>query len=517
MTDRHQRPTGTAPAAPTDAPAQPLPRTTFDVPAEDVIEWRRHLHKHPELSFREYGTADFIEGLLHEWGIETKRLTPTSVIGTITGTAGDPDTGRTIGYRADIDALPIKEETGLHFASQNAGVMHACGHDVHTAMLLGTAKVLQENLDRLHGRVLLIFQHAEEMLPGGARELVAHGAADDLDEVYAFHVAPHPVGHVGICRGRVSTMSGIVSIAIRGQGGHSSNPQLSIDPVLIAAEATMALNTIVSRNLNPNHMNIVNVGSMHGGEAGNVIPDESWLEVSIRSVDEKDWESICERIERLVTGIASAHGATARFEWQVPYPMVVNADVAVDRAWHAAVTALGEERVFAADPWAPSDDFSYFSREAPGCYMFLGGGGAEVGMPFFLHNSKFDVVERAMVSGVKVEVQIALDALAPGLPHPPRMPEDTDRVMPAAGTLPHRPGQPGLGPPPSVAGKRAPRAARDAGTIDDEMAAMNAANADPADAAGPDTARRDAARRDAARRDGESAGHAAESAADGND
>lgn len=440
---------------PTAEPA-PGPAATFEVPLGEIIEWRRLLHQNPELSFQEYATADFIEGLLEDWGIDTARLTPTSVVGTITGTAGDPATGRTIGYRADIDALPIKEETGLPFASRNAGVMHACGHDVHTAMLLGTARILQGMRDRLHGRVKLLFQHAEEMLPGGARELVALGAADDLDEVYAFHVAPHPIGHVGICRGRVSTMSGIVSISIRGRGGHSSNPQLSVDPVMVASEVTVMLNTIVSRNLDPKHMNIVNVGSLHAGEAGNVIPDTAWLEVSIRSIDEEDWASICGRIETLVTGICHGHGATATFEWQTPYPMVVNADVASDRAWHAATRAIGPNRVFEAEPWAPSDDFSYFSREVPGCYMFLGGGGPENGMPHFLHNSRYDVAERAMSAGVKVEVQIALDALAPGLPLPPSRPP-REASMPAAGTVPPRPATPGVRVPESKAGEQRDR------------------------------------------------------------
>lgn len=426
----------------------------IQVPIEEVVEWRRAIHQNPELSFREYETADLIEGLLQEWGIPTHRLTPTSVIGVITGTADDPDTGRVIGYRADIDALPIQEETGLEFASRNAGVMHACGHDVHTAMLLGTAKILQQRRDELHGKVLCIFQHAEEMLPGGARELVDKGAADDLDEVYAFHVAPHPVGHVGICRGRVSTMSGIVGITIRGRGGHSANPQLAIDPVLVASEVTVMLNTIVSRNLDPKHMNIVNVGSLHSGEAGNVIPNTATLELSIRSVDEADWESVCHRIESLVKGVCLAHGAEPTFDWQIPYPMVVNADIAVNRAWHAARKAIGENKVFKADPWSPSDDFSYFSRETPGCYMFLGGGGPEVGMPFFLHNSKYDVVERAMINGVRTEVQIALDALAPGGPAKPEVAEiDTSQRMPAAGSVAQRPNQPGLGTPQSRAGE----------------------------------------------------------------
>lgn len=456
------------PPAPAAEPAAAEPAAAGEdagrlhVPFEEVVSWRRHLHAHPELSFAEHGTADFIAGLLADWSVPYTRPTPTSVVGVIEGTAGDPATGREIGYRADIDALPIREETGLPFASAVDGVMHACGHDVHVACLLGAAKVLLERRDRLHGRVHLIFQHAEEALPGGARELVAHGVADDLDEVYAFHVAPHPVGHVGICRGRVSTMSGIVSITVRGRGGHSSNPQLTVDPVLIGAEITTMLNTIVSRDLDPKNMNIVNVGSLHSGAAGNVIPDTAELEVSMRSVDEKDWEAICHRIERIVGGVCHAHGAQAQFDWQIPYPMVVNADLAVDRAWHAAVRAIGADRVFEAEPWAPSDDFSYFSREVPGCYMFLGGGGPEVGNPHFLHNSRFDVVERAMISGVRVEAQIALDALAPGAAPPPPMPEAADR-LPAAGSIPPGPQRPGPGTPESRAGAQRQRPRPSAG------------------------------------------------------
>ena len=439
-----------------------LPSHRLEVPIEEAVAWRRQLHQNPELSFREYRTSDMIEDLLNQWDIPTYRLTPTSVIGVIEGTAGDPSTGRVIGYRADIDALPIQEETGLPYASRTPGVMHACGHDVHTAMLLGTAKGLSGMRDQLHGKVLCIFQHAEEMLPGGARELVDKGAADDLDEVYAFHVAPHPVGHVGICAGRVTTMSGIVSIAIRGRGGHSSNPQLSIDPVLIASEATLMLNTIVSRDVDPKHMNIVNVGSLHSGEAGNVIPDTANLEVSIRSVDEADWEIVCQRIEAVVNGVCQAHGAQATFDWQIPYPMVVNADIAVNRAWHAATKAVGKSKVFAADPWAPSDDFSYFSREAPGCYMFLGTGGPEAGNPFFLHNSKFKIVERAMVSGMRTEIQIALDALNPSKSQPPERPVASP-TMPAAGSVPPRPRNAGLGTPKSHAGQARASSSESAG------------------------------------------------------
>ena len=433
-------------------PIDTLPSRRLEVPIEEVVVWRRALHQNPELSFREYQTADMIEELLTEWDIPTYRLTPTSVIGVIEGSAGDPATGRVVGFRADIDALPIQEETGLEYASRNPGVMHACGHDLHTAMLLGTAKVLSGMRERLHGKVMLIFQHAEEMLPGGARELVEKGAADDLDEVYAFHVAPHPVGHVGICRGRVSTMSGIVSVSIRGRGGHSSNPQLAIDPVLIAAEVTMMLNTIVSRDLDPKHMNIVNVGSLHAGEVGNVIPDTATLEISIRSVDETDWEQVSQRIEALVNGICQAHGAHAQFEWQIPYPMVVNADVAVNRAWHAATRAINESKVFEAEPWSPSDDFSYFSREVPRLlyvpwHWWPGSRKSLLPAQLQVHSGRacHDLRDAHRDSNCTRRP-------GPSAPPPPQMPA-TEQKMPAAGALAQRSRKPGLGTPQSRAGQ----------------------------------------------------------------
>ncbi|WP_018023595.1 M20 metallopeptidase family protein [Corynebacterium ulceribovis] len=376
--------------------------------ATDVIAWRRRFHQHPELSFQEHKTAAFIEQTLQSFGIETFRPTETSVVGTLRGDLGD---GPIIGFRADIDALPITEETGLPFASMVPGVMHACGHDAHTAMLLGAAKVLASRRHRLRGRVVFMFQHAEEQIPGGARELVQLGVLDGMDYVYAFHMAPHPVGTVGLTRGRVTTISGIVDVTVKGRGTHSSRPQLGVDPVLISAEITMALNTIVSRDLDPSHTNIVNVGSLHSGAAGNVIPDTARLEISMRSIDEDDWDVIRRRIDMLINGICTAHGATADIDWKVPYPMVVNDDTAMERAWEAATKILGSDKVFRAEPWQPSDDFAYMSRAVPGCYMFLGGGGEEAGHPYFLHNSKYDLDETALHAGTSVEVQLVLDLL----------------------------------------------------------------------------------------------------------
>ena len=376
--------------------------------ADDVVAWRRRFHQHPELSFQEHRTADFIEQTLKSFEIETFRPTETSVVGTLHGDLGD---GPTIGFRADIDALPITEETGLPFASMVPGVMHACGHDAHTAMLLGTAKVLAARRDRLRGRAVFMFQHAEEQVPGGARELVQLGVLDGMDYVYAFHMAPHPVGTVGLTRGRVTTISGIVDVTIQGRGTHSSRPQLGVDPVLVSAEITVALNTIVSRDLDPSHTNIVNVGSLHSGAAGNVIPDTARLEISMRSIDEDDWDVIRRRIEMVINGICAAHGAQANIDWKVPYPMVVNDDTAMERAWEAATKILGSDKVFRAEPWQPSDDFAYMSRAVPGCYMFLGGGGEESGRPYFLHNSKYDLDESALAAGTAVEVQLVLDLL----------------------------------------------------------------------------------------------------------
>ena len=380
----------------------------FEVPASDVIDWRRHIHAHPELSYKEHATADFVVEKLTSFGLTPERPTETSVTVLIEGRGP----GRTVALRADLDALPLQEETGDSFASTVDGVMHACGHDAHTAMLLGTAQVLSGLTDSFDGAVKLIFQHAEETPPGGAKELVGQGVLEGVDAIFGVHMANQATGTISVRKGVTSTVAGGFFATIKGQGSHASMPQNGVDPVLVAAQITVALNTIVSRNVAPDHMNVVNVGMIKAGEAPNVIPDTARIGVSMRTVADEDWEVLRTRATDIVENTCAAYGATATFEWADGYPVIVNDDDVAQIGFEAAVQALGQDKVSWGPGTSASDDFAYFAREVPACFVFLGGGTAEDGLPYMNHHPKFDIKEEALEAGVRTEVQMALNYLA---------------------------------------------------------------------------------------------------------
>lgn len=380
----------------------------INVPAADIIEWRRHFHANPELSFKEHNTAKFVAETLESFGLAPTHPTETSVVAVIEGKGP----GKTVALRADMDALPLNEETDNDFKSTVDGVMHACGHDTHTAMLLGAAKALTELKDTFNGRVKLIFQHAEETPPGGAKEMVAAGVLEDVDAIYGMHIMNQKTGTVSVHKGPASTVAGGFFLKINGQGSHGSMPQDGIDPVLVAAQVTVALNTIVSRSVAPDHMNVVNVGMIQAGQAPNVIPDSAKLGVSMRTVDDNDWNILKERATEIVENVCAAYGAKAEFQWAEGYPVVINNDDLAELALEAAKKAVGDENAFWGPPASASEDFSYFAREIPGCFIFLGGGTAEDGLPYMNHHPKFDIKEEALEAGARTEVQIALDFLA---------------------------------------------------------------------------------------------------------
>lgn len=381
----------------------------FEVPEADIIHWRRQIHANPELSFKEVETSNLVAETLSRFpGIEISRPTPTSVIGILRG--GGP--GKTIALRADMDALPITEETGLEFASRNPGVMHACGHDAHTAMLLGTAAVLSRITERLHGTVKLIFQHAEEQPPGGARELMAAGVVDDVDAIFGLHVMNQKTGTINIAKGPASTSADGFWLTIHGRGSHGSMPQDGIDPVLVGAQLVLALNTIVSRSVDPSHMVVVNAGTFQSGEAPNVIPDTAKLGVSIRTKNDTDRNLVHRRAEEIVKGICDSYGATYDIDWILGYGIVQNDPELADVAARAAAKAVGEANATIGPPFSASEDFSAYTDKVPGCFITLGGGTAQDGMPYQNHNPKFDLHEQAMASGARTEVQIVLDMLS---------------------------------------------------------------------------------------------------------
>ena len=371
----------------------------------EVIEWRRHIHQNPELSFKETNSSNYVAELLKSFGnIEVTRPTKTSVIGILKGAKP----GKTVAFRADMDALPIQEETGLAFSSKNANISHACGHDAHTAMLLGTAKTLSKMKSQMKGTVYFLFQHAEEEAPGGALEIIESGALKDVQAFFGMHVLPNfPAGHIGILPdGAASTTSDGFNLTINGKGSHGSMPQLGIDPIVIGAEIVNAMQTIVSRNITPGEMAVITIGKFQSGNAPNVVPDKAELAASIRTISDAARKLVETRIKTIIENITKAHGATYDLTYILSYPAIQN-DVALNlKAKASATKAVGKDNVFDAPRMTASEDFSYYNKIAPTCFMVLG-----IGNGVANHNPKFNLDEKALSNGVKAQVQTVLDYL----------------------------------------------------------------------------------------------------------
>jgi len=376
----------------------------MEVPEDQVIDWRRHLHRHPEPSFEERETAAFVAQTLEGFeGLEIERPTENSVLARLA--TGRP--GPTVALRADIDALPITEESGVDFASENPGAMHACGHDGHTAMLLGAAKILSAR-DLPGGEIRFIFQHAEESPPGGARDLVAAGVLDGVDLVYGCHLwTPLELGKVAVRPGPFMAASDFLKLKITGRGGHAGLPHDAIDPIAIAAQVVTNLQHVVSRGIDPLRSAVVTIGAFHAGDAPNVIPEVAELEGTARSFDPEVRERLPELIERIATGVAGAHGAQAELEFIRGYNAVVNDENAAE----LVRGVVPGEALTDLDPIMGGDDFSAYLAEVPGCYAFIGAGSEEAGATYMHHHPRFRIDERALATGVRMHVDVALRAL----------------------------------------------------------------------------------------------------------
>lgn len=387
------------------AQAQNNPSWVKNLPADKVLEWRRHIHQNPELSFEEVNTGQYVAGLLESFGnIEVKRPAKTSVVGILKGAKP----GKTVAFRADMDALPVKEDTGLPFTSQVENVSHACGHDAHTAMLLGTAATLSKMKDDLKGTVYFIFQHAEETPPGGAIDIVESGVLNDVEAFFGMHVLPNfPAGHTGILPdGAASTASDVLELTINGKGSHGSMPHLGIDPIIIGAEIVTALQTVVSRNAPPDELTVISVGKFQSGEVANIIADKAELAATIRTISGETRELVEERIKTIVENIVKAHGATHTLDYISGYPAIMNDATMNEFARKSASKALGKGKVFDAPMMTASEDFSYYKQIAPVVFLTLGVGDGPAN-----HNPGFNLDESALENGVKAQVQIILDYL----------------------------------------------------------------------------------------------------------
>ncbi|WP_053362738.1 amidohydrolase [Bacillus sp. FJAT-27251] len=374
---------------------------------KDVIEWRRYLHQNPELSFEEVQTAQYVYDLLESFGgFELSRPTKTSVLARLKGTRP----GKVIALRADMDALPVQEETGLPFASAKKGVMHACGHDAHTSMLLGAAKILKDCKEELSGEIIFIFQHAEELPPGGAKEMVAAGVLDGVDEVVGIHLmSTIPFGTIGVRHGAITSASDVFEITVKGKGGHASTPELTVDPLATGAQIVTGLNHIVSRSVAPLDAAVVSVTKFHGGgTALNVIPDTVEIGGSVRTLDNGVRELIKTRITEIAEGIAKANGAEALVEYMYGYNPVINEKEVTDKVASVIEEHFPERKLDWIDPMLGGEDFSAFSDEKPGCYIMIGSGNSEKGITYPHHHPKFDLDEAAMKDGLKFHVVTAL-------------------------------------------------------------------------------------------------------------
>lgn len=381
----------------------------------DLIRWRRHVHQHPELSYQESETAAYVEAELRKMGVSgVWAPTPTSRIADIRGEAAAPAGVRPgmAAIRADMDALPVQEAKGLDFCSVNAGVSHACGHDAHVAMLLGAAKILSAERAYFSGTVRLIFQHAEEKSPGGAKELVAAGVMKGVDAVIGLHIMNDPIGMIRVSTAPAfSTASDCVWATITGCGTHASMPEGGVDPVMIGSEIVMALHTIVSRSISPNHFAVVSPTVFQGGDVINVIPQTARIGINIRTKDPGDRVRIHERIEALVRGIAEANGASVEFEWLPGCPAVIQDPEMIERALAVAREMLPEGKAATGSGISASEDFSYLAECAPAAYVTLGGGTAADGYPHRNHHPAYRYSEEALPVGARYEAALALDIL----------------------------------------------------------------------------------------------------------
>jgi hippurate hydrolase len=391
---------------------------SFDLDLPAMKEWRHRIHQHPELGFEEQATSQLVAECLQQWGYEVHRgLAQTGVVGRLVFGDGS---GPCLGLRADMDALPLQEQTGLPWQSQIAGKMHACGHDGHTAILLGAAKALAQintSDTTLNGTLHLIFQPAEEVGgQGGAQRMIDEGLFDQFpcDAIFALHNYPGiAVGRCEFRSGPFMCSSDKVLIRFRGKGGHGGLPQLAVDPTQPLAACVLGLQSLIARNLDPLDSGVISIGRLKAGEVYNIIPEEGLLELSVRALQPRVRERLQQRIVALAEQMAEAYECTAQVEYEYGYPVLINSEIESLQIETVAREVFGADQVNASSqPLTGSEDFAYMLQQVPGCYVLIGNGdngfahGHRTG-PCSVHNPHYDFNDESLEGGARLWVALA--------------------------------------------------------------------------------------------------------------
>ncbi|WP_201743936.1 M20 metallopeptidase family protein [Hymenobacter busanensis] len=380
--------------------------------AADVVALRHHLHAHPELSFEEHETVAFVKQQLESLGLKPQPIAGTGLVALIEGR--NPGR-RAVALRADMDALPIQEQNEVPYRSQNPGVMHACGHDVHTSSLLGAARILVQLRNEFEGTVKLMFQPGEERLPGGASVMIREGVLENPapQSVLGQHVFPQlPAGKIGIRAGRYMASTDELYLTVRGKGGHGAMPEQNLDPVLVAAHLIVAAQQIVSRRANPKMPSVLSFGKVIANGATNVIPNEVYIEGTFRTMNEQWRQEAHQHLRQLCEGLAASMGAECELEIRNGYPCLENDEATTARTKAAAETYLGADNVVELDQWMAAEDFAYFSQAAPSCFYRLGTRAADGRFASSVHTPTFDIDHAALETGPGLMAWLALQELA---------------------------------------------------------------------------------------------------------
>jgi len=369
-----------------------------------LTEWRRDFHRHPEIAYEEERTSSVIRKFLKSLGIPVSTYAKTGLSGVLEGQPG----GKTVALRADIDALPLKEEGDKEYISENPEAAHACG-DGHMAILMGAAELLSQRKDQFKGNVVFLFQPSEERIPGGAKKMIEEGALEGVDAIFGLHLwQPLPTGSVGIVKGAMMAQPDAFSITVKGKGGHGSMPHTTVDPILVASHLVVNIQSIVSRNVDPLKPVVVSFGTVKGGTIYNIIPNEVSLTGTVRTFDSSIQSLAEERLKGIVEETCKAFDATAEFEYEKGYPPLVNHEAMVDLVLEVTGRTLGEDRIQTIDPVMGGEDFAYFLQKIPGAFLFFGMGD---GMEFSHHHPAFDLDEKALPQATLLMTSLALEYL----------------------------------------------------------------------------------------------------------